>query len=415
MTDPAVRPDASGSGADGADRSPPSPTPDLDALRARKRRRALAVFAVVTVLVVAGGGAWWLYRRTHVETDDAYVEGRVYPVSSRVAGTVTEVLVEDNRPVRKGEPLVRIDTDPFAAREEGAKAALLAAEADLLSARADSQASGSETAAARQELAAVRAQVAQAKANIEAARSRAALSAARLAQAKRDFDRAKGLFDRGAVSRERYEKAKTELDTADAQDSASRDEALAAEAAVPVLAAQEGRMKAVIAQKESLAALKRSRVGQQEANRSRQAAALRETSLSRSWTTIPSPADGYVTRKNVEAGQVVSPGQALLAVAALDNVWVVANYKETQLARIRPGLEVAIRADSYPGRTFRGRVESIMAGTGSAFALFPPQNASGNYVKVVQRVPVKIVLEKGTDPDHLLRLGMSVVPVVLVK
>jgi membrane fusion protein (multidrug efflux system) len=157
------------------------------------------------------------------------------------------------------------------------------------------------------------------------------------------------------------------------------------------------------------------RIRQQEAQVLQRESALEEAKLFRRYTTVLSPVEGYVTRKSVEAGQVVSPGQSLLAVAALDNVWVMANFKETDIERIRPGQEVEIRVDTFKGRIFKGTVDSIMAGTGSAFALFPPENASGNYVKVVQRVPVKIILSRGEDPGHILRIGMSVVPTVLVR
>jgi membrane fusion protein (multidrug efflux system) len=195
-----------------------------------------------------------------------------------------------------------------------------------------------------------------------------------------------------------------------------------AEAAVPTqqaLVAQReafvAQRRAVLSQRESLVTQREARVGQQEAQLRQRESALAEAKLFRRYTAVLSPADGYVTRKSVEAGQVVSPGQSLLAVAALDNVWVVANYKETDIERIRPGQEVVLRVDTYGGKKFRGTVDSIMAGTGSAFSLFPPENATGNYVKVVQRVPVKILLSRGEDPGHVLRIGMSVVPTVLVR
>jgi membrane fusion protein (multidrug efflux system) len=203
------------------------------------------------------------------------------------------------------------------------------------------------------------------------------------------------------VSREAFEKAQTDAETAKAQDDLAKEELLLAEAAVPTQDAQ-------IAQREA-------RIAQQQAQVRQRESALSEAKLYRRYTAVLAPADGYVTRKSVEVGQVVSPGQSLLAVAALDNVWVVANYKETDIERIRPGQEVDIRVDTYRGKKFQGKVDSIMAGTGSVFSLFPPENATGNYVKVVQRVPVKIVLSRGEDPEHVLRIGMSVVPTVLVR
>jgi membrane fusion protein (multidrug efflux system) len=242
----------------------------------------------------------------------------------------------------------------------------------------------------------------------DAARARVALAGARLAQADRDAERAKSLFERNSISRERNEKALTERLVAKAQDDVAREELRLAEAAISAQEALIAQRKAVLGQREA-------RIGQRGADLKQKESALAEAKLYRGYADVVAPADGYVTRKSVEAGQVVAPGQLLLAVADLSDVWVVANYKETQIEKIRPGLPARIRVDTFPGREFQGKVESLMAGTGSAFSLFPPENATGNYVKVVQRVPVKIVLEKGEDPDRLLRIGMSVVPTVLAR
>jgi len=352
-----------------------------------RKRKAIGLFLLVLAATVIAGYAYWRYRQTHVSTDDAYIDGRIHLVSARVQGTVTEVRVGDNQPVKAGETLLRIDAEPFAVREAAAVSALSAGTADL--------------AAARQDVEAAKAHLDQLTTAVEAARAKTRLTAARLGQANRDAERMKALFGKQLVSRELYEKAQTEADVAKVQDDLAGEELRLAQAALPTQAA-------VIAQR-------RARIGQAEALRKQRESALSEASLLRRYTSILSPAEGYVTRKSVEAGQVVSPGQSLLAVAAIDNVWVVANYKETEIARIRPGQKVEIRVDTYKGKEFHGTVDSIMAGTGSAFSLFPPENASGNYVKVVQRVPVKIVLSRGEDPGHVLRIGMSVVPTVIVR
>jgi len=352
-----------------------------------RKRKAIGVFLVVLAGTLIAGFAYWKYRQTHVSTDDAYIDGRIHLVSARIQGNVTEVRVRDNQPVKAGEPLLLIDPEPFAVRESAAASAVSGGAADLVAARKDVEAA--------------EAQLLQFSAGIKAARARTAFSAARLSQASRDAVRMKQLFEKQVVSREAFEKAQTDAETAKAQDDLAKEELLLAEAAIPT-------QKAQIAQREA-------RVAQQQAQLRQRESALAETKLYHRYTAVLSPADGYVTRKSVEAGQVVSPGQSLLAVAALDNVWVVANFKETDIERVRPGQEVEIRVDTFKGRKFRGTVDSIMAGTGSAFALFPPENASGNYVKVVQRVPVKIVLSRGEDPGHILRIGMSVVPTVLVR
>jgi membrane fusion protein (multidrug efflux system) len=408
----------------------PSPPPAAGPPpRNPRKRAAIALFLAILVATVVSGFAYWKYRQTHIATDDAFVDGRIHMVSPRVQGTVTDIRVRDNQPVKAGEELLVIDPEPFAVRESGAASAVSAGTADLAAARADLVASRSDVTAAKEDVAAAlkdvegaKAHLAQLSAGIEAARAKTALAAARLSQASRDAARMKQLIEREVVSREVYEKAQTEVDVAKAQDDLAREELRLAGAAVPtqqaLIAQREAfvaQRRAVFSQRESLVIQRQARIGQQEAQVRQRESALAEAKLYRRYTAVLSPADGYVTRKSVETGQVVSPGQSLLAVAALDNVWVLANYKETDIERIRPGQEVEIRVDTYPGKKFQGKVDSIMAGTGSVFSLFPPENATGNYVKVVQRVPVKIVLSKGEDPEHVLRIGMSVVPTVLVR
>lgn len=383
--------------------------------RPRGRRKALLAFLLVVVAVVATGALYWLHRQGHIETDDAFVDGNIHPVSARIQGTVVHVAVKDNQPVKKGDLLARIDAEPFAVREAGAESGLLGANADLAAARADVGTAEAEVRAAEQELAAARSQLAQSKVAVGAARSREAAARATLAQAERDAERARNLFARQSISRERHEKAQTALEVARSQHDLAREEMKLAEAAVPTAEAAAATREARIGQLRSVVRQKRARVGLQEANIRQRQATLSEARLQTGYTSVVSPADGYVTRKSVEVGQVVSPGQPLLSVASLSDVWVVANYKETQIAKIRPGQRVRIETDSYGGEEFDGRVDSIMAGTGSAFSLFPPENATGNYVKVVQRIPVKIVLDRDADPRHVLRIGMSVVPTVLVR
>ncbi len=394
-----------------------------------RKRQALATFAIVTLLVVGTGVGYWLYKQTHIDTDDAFVDGPIHVVSSRIPGTVAQLLVGDNQPVKKGDVLLRIDAEPYALRESGAQsginiaaAEITAAKSDVAAAGADLNAARRDADAARRDLDASKSQLSQARIAIDASKTKITLASAQLAQAVRDADRAKALFDRGAVSRERNEKAQTALDVARAQESLAREELRIAEAAVPTQQALVSQREAVIAQKEARTAQvgsvidqRRARVAQQEAGIAQRRTVLDEARLNRRYTDLVAPADGFITRKNVELGQVVAPGQPLMAVTALDNVWIVANFKETQVGSIQPGQRVKIVPDSHRGSEFSGRVDSIMAGTGSAFSLVPPENATGNYVKVVQRVPVKIVLDPGEDPGHLLRIGMSVVPTVLVK
>jgi membrane fusion protein (multidrug efflux system) len=380
-----------------------------------RKRKAIGIFLLVLVATVIAGFVYWRYRQTHVSTDDAYIDGRIHLVSARVQGTVTEVRVRDNQSVKTGEPLLQIDPEPFAVREAGSASAVASGAGDVAAARADLASASSDVMASIKDLEGAKAQLDQLSASIEAARARTFLSAARKSQAFRDAARMKQLFDRQVISREAFEKAQTDADIAKAQDDVSKEELRLSEAAIPTQKALIAQREAVILQRKSVTTQREARIRQLEAQVLQRESALSEAKMLHRYTTVLSPVDGYVTRKTVEAGQVVSPGQSLLAITTLDNVWVLANFKETEIERIRPGQEVEIRVDTYKGKTFRGTVDSIMAGTGSAFALFPPENASGNYVKVVQRVPVKIVLSRGEDTGHILRIGMSVVPTILVR
>ena len=380
-----------------------------------RRKKALTLFFAAALLTVAAGALYWWYRQTHISTDDAYIEGRIHPVAARVQGTVTEVLAEDNQPVKKGDLLLRIDPEPYDLRVDAASSARAASTSDQAAARSDIEAAKADIQAALQEVSAAEAQLEQARAAVSAARSKVSLAEVSLGQADRDLARAKSLFERSSLSRERFEKVTTEQEAARARLDLARDELRLAEAAVTTREAELSGKRSFQVQREAVLAQREARAVQQGAVVRQRESALAEARLLRGYTEVVAPADGRVTRKSVEIGQVVSPGQLLLAVTGLSEVWVVANYKETQIERIRPGQEVRIRVDTFPGKTFHGTVDSIMAGTGSAFSLFPSENATGNYVKVVQRVPVKILLTQGEDPEHILRVGMSVVPTVLVR
>jgi membrane fusion protein (multidrug efflux system) len=236
-----------------------------------------------------------------------------------------------------------------------------------------------------------------------------------LQQAEVDLRRAENLYKKEVIPKDRYEKAETAYSTALAAVEAS--EALKTQAEVS-LRAHESTIQeaeaALRAEEAVLLQLEAAIKTQSEKIKTREAT-LESARLKLSYVKVYSPADGYITKKAVDVGEQVQAGQPLMAVVPLKDIYIVANYKETKIQKIKPGMRVKIKVDAYPGKTFWGRVDSIMAGTGSVFSLFPPENATGNYVKVVQRIPVKILLEDGTDPEHILRIGMSVVPTVLVK
>lgn len=325
------------------------------------RRRALAVLLTLLAAGVVLGGWMWYRGQTRITTDNAFVEAHVFPVSARVPGHVAEVAVEDNQRVARGDLLVVLDPIDYRVQVQIAEAKL---------------------ATARNETSGDHAQA-------EVARAAVRQAEAQLRQAGLDLKRGRALLADGTIPREQVERLETARTVAAGRLGEARE---SLRRAVAMIGAADGNGR--------------------EARIAQRAAELEEAKLRLSYTRILAPADGYVTRRTVEEGTNVAAGQPLLAVVQLADPWVVANYKESQLTHVRPGQRATFTVDAYPGREFTGKVESIMAGTGSAFSLLPPENATGNYVKVVQRVPVKIVIDRESDPQHLLRVGMSVVPTV---
>jgi membrane fusion protein (multidrug efflux system) len=323
-----------------------------------KKKKIVAAFVILLIAGIITLFFYLDYKATHITTDDAFVDGRIYAVAPKIPGTVKAVHVEDNQMVKKGDMLVEIAPEDYDARLNEAMSSVNAEKSKL----------------------------AEYQAKVKTARAQLELQDANMRQAEIDIRRAELLYGKGAISKERYEKTKTGYDVTLAEVKASREQ---------------------MRQTESSVASQASSVTAKEAR-------LKTEQLNVGYTMIYAPADGRITKKNVEKGNQVQPGQPLMAVVPLEDVWVVANYKETQLKKVRPGQKVKIKVDTYSGETFTGKVDSIMAGTGSAFSLFPPENATGNYVKVVQRVPVKIVLDR-KDMAGILRVGMSVVPTVLVE
>jgi membrane fusion protein (multidrug efflux system) len=351
-----------------------------------KKKIALAVFAVLCLFGAMALYFYLGYKATHITTDDAFIEGHIHTIASKIPGTVKDLFVDDNQQVKKGDLLVEIDSVDYEVRVNETSSNLGAEKAKIaeITARVE---------AAKQQLAEVRAGVEAARANLE-------LQEANLGQAERDGRRAAALFATDTFSKQQYEKANTAYEVSKAQVKAAREQLRQSELTVET-------QKAVVRQIESSGASQQSTVKQK-------AAQLETAELNYGYTKIYAPADGYITKKSVERGNQVQAGQPLMAVTELNGIWVVANYKETELKKIKPAQKVTIKVDTYPDKVFRGTVESIMAGTGVVFSLFPPENATGQFVKVVQRVPVKIVLDKDTDAGHALRIGMSVEPTVIV-
>jgi membrane fusion protein (multidrug efflux system) len=353
----------------------------------RRKVAAAVVLSAIAVVAAVSVVLYLRYKSTHITTDDAFITGRVHTVAFKVPGTVRAVHVSDNQLVNKGDLLIELDPADYEVRVRKALSDLAEEEAKL-----SEQEAGIEAAKRRHS---------ELMADVEASKAELGLEEARLGQAEIDIKRYESLFKKEAVSRERYQQMETDYTVAKARVTASAKELARAEMA---LKAQEAVIKQARAARQS----QLSAVKQKEA-------LLEAARLDLSYTKVYAPSEGYVTRKSIEVGNQVQAEQPLMAVVALDDVWVVANYKETQLDKVRPGQKVEIEVDTYPGRTFTGRVESIMAGTGAVFSLFPPENATGNYVKVVQRVPVKILLDPRQDEEHVLRVGMSAVPTILVE
>ncbi|RMG04396.1 MAG: HlyD family secretion protein [Nitrospirae bacterium] len=381
----------------------------------RNRNRVLIVFFIILIVSLIAGVIYMRYKKTHITTDDAYVEGRIHQVAPKVEGEVVEVLVGDNQYVKRGDLLLRIDAEPYKKKLDEAQAALDAELNRMSELKATLEAERQKLRAAEAGVQRIEREKEAILQAVEAAKSELDAQEALLRQAESDYRRAERLYKSGVIPKDRYEKAKTALDAQRAKRDALIASVRKAEVSLSLnRAALKEAGAGVSAQKAVLRRLSETIHSQESMIKSRKAV-LELAKLRLSYTRVYAPSDGYVTHKSVEVGNIVRPGMPLMAVVPLSDVYVVANYKETQVERIRPGQKVRIRVDAYPGRVFEGKVESIMAGTGAVFSLFPPENASGNYVKVVQRIPVKIILKEGTDPDHLLRLGMSVVPTVYAR
>ncbi|MBN1615322.1 MAG: HlyD family secretion protein [Deltaproteobacteria bacterium] len=351
----------------------------------RKKKLAFGLLAIVIAAGVASVYAYTAYKKTHIGTDDAFVEGRIHIVASKVPGTVKSLAVQDNQFVKQGDPLLEIEDQDYEVRVREAESALNVEKAKIGEIRA--------------RIDVAKRQLKEMPFRIAAARAHLHVQEANLKQADADLQRARVLFGKAILTEEKMEKAQTVFDVAAAQVLAAREQLKQAEAA-------QATQQAAIVQAEATLLSQENVIRQKEAQ-------VKESRLKHSYTKILAPADGYIAKRSVEVGNQIQAGQPLMAIVPLDDVWIVANYKETQLGKVKPGQRVRIEVDSYPGRVFEGRVESIMAGTGAVFSLFPPENATGNYVKVVQRIPVKIVLEGKTDPDYILRIGMSVQPTIL--
>lgn len=429
-----------------------------------KRRRLLILGGIATLVLAIVGTMYWLYSRQFESTDDAFVEADITQVAPKIAAYAKKIYVSNNQYVHKGDVLVDLDTSDFEVRLQQAKAQLqqarsqrqvASANVDLTqkTAFAGEQTARSNVESARQNVEQQRlasqarqSQIAQADAAARTARASLGQSQAQIPGARSnvqlaqvEYNRRLNLFNRGDISRENLDQAQNRLQTAEAKLNEAQQAVIASqsrvnEAEANVRTAQEtfrqsvaqvgltqsqvgesqGRLQDAAAAPERVE-VSQSQIGSAEAAIQAAEAAVAQAELELSYAKITAPEDGFVTRKTVEEGQLVQVGTPLMAISQSDEVWVVANFKETQLEHMEPGQKVEIEVDAFPSEEFRGHVESLQAGTGSRFSVLPAENATGNFVKVVQRVPVKIVFDEPAEKVKRLVPGMSVEPSVKVR
>jgi len=357
-------------------------------LRFSKRGVFLVLFLI---LAVPAGGYYgfqaWVHYATYVSTDNAYVQAGMAQITPRLQGTVTEVLVGENWWVKPGQVLLRLDPQDYAVR-------LAETTATLARARETVDQLFAAVAVTEERRKAVQSQIRAAQAEVAAAQ-------AEFHQAELDFQRAKQLVEERVIPEQRFDRAKTQYDTALSRLHARQQQLEEAKKTEATRVREFEQARAALGSATAGERSEHSIVKQAEAT-------VRAAELNLSYCTLVAPIEGIVSRKAIEVGQRVQPGQPLMAVVPLHKVYIEANYKETQLTQVRVGQPAEIRADIYPHHVYRGTVESISGGTGAAFSLLPPENATGNWVKVVQRLPVKITLEEPPPPDLPLRVGLSV-------
>ena len=346
--------------------------------RKRPGKKPLIILGVVVIVMVVVALVWWLLTRNEETTDDAFTDGDAVTIAPKVAGYVTELRVKDNQQVKKGDLLVVIDPRDATAQRDQAQAQLGLATAQLHQAQAQLDLSKVQYPAQRDE---ARAQVLKAQAD--------------LANAQAAYKRQRGVDPRATTQQN--------IDSANAQLRSAQAQLASAQAQLEVA----DQVQLQIRQQETNVEARQRQVDQAKAQ-------LETAELNLSWTEVRAPFDGFVTKRNVQTGTLVQAGTALFSLVS-PQIWVTANFKESQLERMRPGNKVTVKVDAWPDLEREGHVDSIQQGSGSKFSAFPSENATGNFVKIVQRVPVKIVIDKGLDTNRPLPLGLSVEPKVTVE
>jgi membrane fusion protein, multidrug efflux system len=395
---------------------------DLKWKEFRSRNPRFRMFLIVGVVVLLVAGFFlWRYFSSYESTDDAQIDGHLNPVSARVSGHVLQLLVRDNQFVKAGELLVQIDPADYNVLVKQAQAEYDNAVAAARSAGVNIPITSTSTSS---QLESAQAEVASAQANLLAAKQQADAANAQLVQAdannvkaQNDLARYKQLVSKQEISQQQYDQAYAAAQANAAAVDAARAGVAAAQqqvrAAQSKVTQAEANVRSAQTGPQQVAAI-RSRAQSAEAMVEQKQAALDAAKLNLAYTSVIAPVDGFVTNRTVEVGQNVQPGQELMRIINLDNIWVTANFKETQLRHMRVGQAVTIHVDTT-GKDYKGKVDSIAGASGSVTSLLPPENATGNFVKVVQRIPVKIIFDPGETREHVLRPGMSVEPKVWLR
>jgi len=416
--------------AEAKDRTDPQ---EKAAIREPKGRTKWIVALILVLFCIAGYFVYLEYFAGRESTDDAQIDGHINPIAAKVSGHVLAIKIEDNQFVKAGTILVQIDPKDYVVALEKARADLAAAKTlseaahtqvpvTVTTTSSQSNLAGAGIERAESARAAAMKDVESARARLESALARVRENQAIYTKAAQDLERMKLLVAKDEISKQQYDAAVASATAAQAAKDSAQAGVDENSKAIEAAQARVGQEDAKI--KEAQANLQATRTGPQQQAISRSnamtaiarvkqaQAALDQAELNMQYTEVRAPIDGIVSERKVELGQYVQVGQPLLALVPLHNVWVTANYKENQLKDMQPGQKAVISVDAYGGRKYKGHVDSLSAATGARFSLLPPENATGNYVKVVQRVPVKIIIDEETDEAHPLRPGLSVISTV---
>lgn len=388
---------------------------------AQRKNRLKRIAPIVLLVAVIGALLWWLHARQYEDTDDAQVDGHISQIGSRISGYVTNVYVEDNQEVQPGQLLVEIDPRDYQVALARAQADYADSTASAAAARYNvpitSVATSSQIESARADVNNSQAALSAARKNLDGAKAKEQSAIATNIKAQNDVQRYKRLVERDIISKQQFDAAVAAADSAQADVDSAHDNVIAAqegvtEAEAKLVQAQANLRNAGTGPRQVQVTEARATSAQSTAAKNK--AELEQAQLNVQYTKIYSPIHGIVGHRTVEVGQYLQPGQALMSLVDIDDIWITANFKETQLKHMGPGQPVEINVDAT-GRDYKGKVLAMGGASGARFSLFPPENATGNYVKVVQRIPVRIVLDPNENKDHSLRPGMSVEPKVKVR